>query len=161
MAYTASCGNGGYAATYVLLGTPIVAGSEAFSSADLGRSATPQKSGYNFTLGAGAGSAAGPNDCNGTATQTAYYSSAVPQTFGTTGTSTGVGTTLGTTSAGSTGLTTSTSTGATTTFGTTGTSTGVGTTLGTTGTTFGTTSAGTTTGATGTTVIFGTTGTKQ
>ena len=53
---------------------------------DLGSSAAPQKSGYNFTLGAGAGSAAGPNDCNGTATITAYYATAVPQTVGTTGT---------------------------------------------------------------------------
>ena len=39
VAYTASCGNGGYAATFVILGTPIVAGSEAFISADLGNSA--------------------------------------------------------------------------------------------------------------------------
>ena len=33
----------------------------------------------------GAGAAAGPNDCNGTATQSAYYATAVPQTFGQTG----------------------------------------------------------------------------
>ena len=46
----------------------------------------PQKSGYNFTLGAGAGCAAGPNDCNGTATITAYYATAVPVANGTTGT---------------------------------------------------------------------------
>ena len=45
---------------------------EAFISADLGHRGTGQKSGYNFTLGAGAGSAAGPNDCNGTATITAW-----------------------------------------------------------------------------------------
>ena len=85
VAYTASCGNGGYAATYVILGTPIVAGSEAFISADLGGSATPQKSGYNFTLGAGA-AAAGPNDCLARATNAGYLATAAPQTFGTTGT---------------------------------------------------------------------------
>ena len=85
VAYTASCGNGGYAATFVILGTPIVAGSEAFISADLGRSATPQKSGYNFTMGAGA-AAAGPADCLARATNAGYYATALPQTFGTTGT---------------------------------------------------------------------------
>jgi prepilin-type N-terminal cleavage/methylation domain-containing protein len=84
--YSASCGNGGYAATYLILGTPPVVGSEAFISADLALSATPQKSGYNLTLGAGAGSAAGPNDCLGTATISSYYGTAIPQTFGTTGT---------------------------------------------------------------------------
>jgi prepilin-type N-terminal cleavage/methylation domain-containing protein len=86
IAYSASCGNGAYAATYVVLGTPPAAGGEGFISADLGSVAAPQKSGYNFALGAGAGSAAGPNDCNGTATITAYYATASPMTAGTTGT---------------------------------------------------------------------------
>ena len=35
------------------------------------------KSGYNVTLMAGAGAAAGPNDCNGVATQTTFYATAV------------------------------------------------------------------------------------
>ena len=86
VAYTASCGNGGYAATFVVLGTPPAPGGQGFISADLGTSATPQKSGYNFALIAGAGSAAGPNDCNGTATITAFYATGVPMTNGTTGT---------------------------------------------------------------------------
>ena len=86
VAYSASCGNGGYAASFIVLGTPPVAGSEPFISADLGSVAAPQKSGYNFTLGAGAGSAAGPNDCLGTATISAWLGTAIPQTFGTTGT---------------------------------------------------------------------------
>ena len=86
VAYSAVCGNGAYAATFVVLGTGPVPGTEGFISADLGSSATPQKSGFNFTLGAGAGSAVGPNDCNGTATITAYYATAVPMTNGTTGT---------------------------------------------------------------------------
>ena len=85
VAYSASCGNGGYAATYIILGTPLVAGSEAFISADLGLSATPQKSGYNFTMGAGA-AAVGPNDCLARSTNSGYYATAAPQTFGTTGT---------------------------------------------------------------------------
>jgi prepilin-type N-terminal cleavage/methylation domain-containing protein len=55
------------------------------SSGDLTQTASPQKSGYNFTLGPGAGAGAGPNDCNGTATQTSYYATAVPQAFGSSG----------------------------------------------------------------------------
>jgi prepilin-type N-terminal cleavage/methylation domain-containing protein len=86
VAYSAACGNGAYAATYVVLGTAPAPGGEGFISADLGSSTTPQKSGYNLTLGAGSGSSAGPNDCNGTATITAYYATAVPMTNGTTGT---------------------------------------------------------------------------
>ena len=84
--YSASCGVGAYATSYLVLGTPPVAGSEPFISADLGTVAAPQKAGYNFVLQPGAGSAAGPNDCLGTATITAWYATGVPQTFGTTGT---------------------------------------------------------------------------
>ena len=86
IAYSAACGNGAYAATFVVLGTPPTPGGEGFISADLGTVVAPQKSGYNFTLGAGAGSAAGPNDCLGTATITAYLGTGVPMTAGTTGT---------------------------------------------------------------------------
>jgi len=86
VAYSSSCGSGGYAATYVVLGTAPAPGTAGFISADLGSSATPQKSGYNFTMAGGAGSGAGPADCNGTATITAYYATAVPQSNGTTGT---------------------------------------------------------------------------
>jgi prepilin-type N-terminal cleavage/methylation domain-containing protein len=83
--YATSCGNGGFAGSVLVLGTPPPGTTAAFLGADLTQAANPQKSGYNFTLGAGAGAAAGPNDCNGTATQTSYYATAVPQTFGTTG----------------------------------------------------------------------------
>ena len=86
VAYSSACGNGAYAATYVVLGTPPGAGSEGFISKDLGAVAAPQKSGYNFAMAAGAGSAAGPNDCNGTATISTYYATAVPQSLNTSGT---------------------------------------------------------------------------
>jgi len=85
-AYSASCGSGGFASSYTILGTPPGGTGESFISADLGLSAAPSKSGYNFTLGAGAGSAAGPLDCNGTATISNYIATAVPLTFNTTGT---------------------------------------------------------------------------
>jgi type IV pilus assembly protein PilA len=84
--YSASCGNGGYAATYTVLGTAPAPGGEGFISQDLGASDTPKKSGFDFTLGDGSGSAAGPDDCNATATITAYLATAAPQTAGTTGT---------------------------------------------------------------------------
>jgi prepilin-type N-terminal cleavage/methylation domain-containing protein len=86
VAYSAACGNGAYAATYVVLGTPPAPGGQGFISADLGTVAAPQKSGYNFTMGAGAGSVAGPNDCNGTATISTYYATATPMSLNTTGT---------------------------------------------------------------------------
>jgi type IV pilus assembly protein PilA len=85
VAYSASCGQNAYATSLIVLGTPAPGTTQGFISADLGTVAAPQKSGYNFTLGNGAGAGAGPNDCNGTATTTAYYSTAIPQTFGTTG----------------------------------------------------------------------------
>ena len=85
MLYATSCGNGGFAASFAVLGTPPPGTTEAFLSADLTQSATPLKSGYVFNLAAGSGAATGPNDCNGTPTQTSYYVSAVPQTFGSTG----------------------------------------------------------------------------
>jgi type IV pilus assembly protein PilA len=84
--YSASCGGGGYAANYTTLGTAPAPGGEGFISQDLGSSDTPLKSGYNFAMGAGAGSQAGPDDCNTTATITAWLATADPLTYGTTGT---------------------------------------------------------------------------
>jgi prepilin-type N-terminal cleavage/methylation domain-containing protein len=85
VAYTASCGNGGYASSYAVLGTPPAGVGEGFISPDLGHAPPVVKSGYAYTLAAGLGSAAGANDCNGTATISAYLASASAQDFGTTG----------------------------------------------------------------------------
>lgn len=87
VAYSSSCGNNGYAASFVTLGVPAPGTTVGFISADLGTVAAPRKSGYAFTMGAGVNPVGnpGPNDCNGTATVTAYYATAIPQTFGTTG----------------------------------------------------------------------------
>lgn len=67
------------------LGTPPPGMTEGYLTADLSATRTRQKNGYSFTLEAGAGAAAGPNDCNGTATATAWYAAATPERFGTTG----------------------------------------------------------------------------
>jgi prepilin-type N-terminal cleavage/methylation domain-containing protein len=83
--YSASCGNGGYADGYTVLGTAPASGGEGFISQDLGGAAAPQKSGYDFAM-TDDGGAAGPNDCNATPTVSAWYASATPQSVGTTGT---------------------------------------------------------------------------
>ena len=86
VAYRIVCGDGAYAASFVVLGTAPASGGTDFVSADLGKFTAPQKKGYNFTLGAGAGAAAGPKDCNGTGTITAYLATASPMIYPSTGT---------------------------------------------------------------------------
>ncbi len=85
IAYSSSCGNNGYAVSLPVLGIAPPGGSQPFLSPDLTAAVSPQKSGYDYTLALGANAAAGPLDCNGTATQSTFYSTAVPVTFGTTG----------------------------------------------------------------------------
>jgi type IV pilus assembly protein PilA len=80
--YSASCGNNGYAVSFEVLAAPSPV--TGFISADLGV-AVPEKSGYKFTLSPGLGSVAGPPDCNAVITQTAYYATAVPSGYGSTG----------------------------------------------------------------------------
>src|SRR5262245_5683499 len=75
--YAVSCGGGAYATTFIVLGTPP-GGGQSFLSADLGSSLTPMKSGYAYALSPGAGSGPGPLDCNGQATNSAYYAAASP-----------------------------------------------------------------------------------
>ncbi len=82
--YSSGCGNQGFAVSFQVLATPPPGSTEPYISAEFA-SPTPFKAGYSFSLAPGAGGSAGPNDCNGTATQSAYYATAVPQTFGSTG----------------------------------------------------------------------------
>lgn len=83
--YTTTCGNGGYAPSYQVLGTPPAGSNDAFLSADLAHAAPVLKHGYTFDLTASAGSSAGPMDCNGTATISSWIATAIPQTFGSSG----------------------------------------------------------------------------
>ena len=90
--YSSAAGQGGYAVTLAILGTPCNVGTNGFISPDL-NPATPNvvpfgatgvtKSGYNTDMG-GVG-VAGPPDCNGTGTMTDYLATAAPSTIGTTG----------------------------------------------------------------------------
>jgi type II secretory pathway pseudopilin PulG len=84
VAYSISCGGGGFASSLSGLGhaTPTTAG---FISADIGSSDTPQKSGYGYALGLGDGGAITGTDCNGAPTVSAFYATAIPLTWGSTG----------------------------------------------------------------------------
>ena len=82
--YSASAASGGFAITLPTLAVPCNGVGATFLSEDLTTAATVLKSGYNVTL-ASNGGAAGPNDCNGTATELSYYASATPASLGVTG----------------------------------------------------------------------------
>jgi type IV pilus assembly protein PilA len=85
--YAASCANGFYAPTLLVLGTPpVTAGATAFISPDLGTAATVTKSGYTVTMASSAAAAAlAPATCNGVAAATAlqgYFATATPNAGG-------------------------------------------------------------------------------
>jgi prepilin-type N-terminal cleavage/methylation domain-containing protein len=83
--YAASASAGGYANTLAVLATPCNGVGQGFISTDL--SLDPSvKSGYTVTLANGAnGVALAQADCNGTASSTEYYATAIAVTAGTTG----------------------------------------------------------------------------
>jgi len=85
VSYSAGAGQGSFAATLDILALSCGGGAEGFISPDLNTNGVT-KSGYIITSVAHpTDSDAGPNDCNGTPTVTAYYATALPLTFGTTG----------------------------------------------------------------------------
>lgn len=83
--YLSTCGQGNYATSYVILGTKPSPNNQGYISPDLGASMTPSTNGYTFRLYLGDGGSTGPADCNGNATQTTYYATAVPNVSGQTG----------------------------------------------------------------------------
>ena len=86
VSYSAACGNGSDTRSCSRLsGRRRPEERQAFLSNDLTAAVSPQKSGFTYTLGVGAGAAAGPNDCNGTATNVTYYTTAIPTSFASTG----------------------------------------------------------------------------
>jgi len=88
VSYSASCGQGGYAATLAILALPCGAGAtQGYISPDLDPAVAGGppviKSGYNVDMiGNGV---AGPNDGNGTPTNMDYLGTAIPVTLHTTG----------------------------------------------------------------------------
>jgi len=84
IAYSATCGGGNFGTDFPTLG-PQPLSPQPFLPPDLTAAATLQKSGFTFTMGPAAASVVGANDCNGNPTETAFYASAIPSLFGTTG----------------------------------------------------------------------------
>src|SRR5262245_4146574 len=91
MSYGAAAGQGGFATSLTILGTPCAGAITGFISPDLNPTTpgvTPagtglMKTGYIVDM-TGNGSA-GPIDCNGNATNNDYVANATPRTFGATG----------------------------------------------------------------------------
>jgi prepilin-type N-terminal cleavage/methylation domain-containing protein len=85
LVYAKSCGDGGYAVALPMLAS-APGGGAPFLSPDMTTANSVTKSGYVFALGSSATGSPGPADCNGVATETAYYITAVPTSFNWTGT---------------------------------------------------------------------------
>jgi prepilin-type N-terminal cleavage/methylation domain-containing protein len=92
MSYASAAGQGGFATSLTILATPCMGSPRGFISPDLDPTAPGvtasgatgvMKSGYTIDVTGNA--AAGPNDCNGTPTDTDYVASAVPLTPGVSG----------------------------------------------------------------------------
>jgi type II secretory pathway pseudopilin PulG len=82
--YSTAAGKGGYATQLATLASPCPNSSVGFISVDLATDPST-KSGFTITLLTGAIGVAGPTDCNGSNTQTAYYATGVPISIGLTG----------------------------------------------------------------------------
>ena len=82
--YASSAARGGYATSLTILGTRCGATGDGFVSPDLGAAVGGVKSGYTIAIDGTVGNA-GPTDCNGTASSTAYLTTGIPVTLGTTG----------------------------------------------------------------------------
>lgn len=82
--YASSAGAGGYAVSLATLGVTCPGSSQPFIAEDL-RVDPAIKSGYRLVLQASATADPGPDDCNGTPTQSSYYSTAVPLSPGISG----------------------------------------------------------------------------
>ena len=90
-AFASSCGHGNYAATMVILGVVPTTGGAAFISPDLSAASVVAKSGFNITMGLGAGAAIAPastpvscqGDMGGANQITGFYSTATSQSLST------------------------------------------------------------------------------
>ena len=84
-AYANACGFGNYASVLTTLAVPTPGGTTPFLSPDLTSAPIVQKSSYTLDLGPSAAAGPAPDDCNGTATVTGFYASAVPIFLGNSG----------------------------------------------------------------------------
>jgi len=84
-AYASECGRGHYAPSLTQLGGTRPGRDQSYLAEDIGIANYPQRNGYTFNVRGGANSIPGLPDCNGAATRTTYYASAVPLVIGRTG----------------------------------------------------------------------------
>jgi prepilin-type N-terminal cleavage/methylation domain-containing protein len=82
--YAATAARGAFSTQLVNLALPCPGGTIGFISPDLANDPSI-KSGYTISLAGAVGASAGPPDCNGTPTRSAYYSTAIPVVGGTSG----------------------------------------------------------------------------
>jgi type IV pilus assembly protein PilA len=82
--YASSAAQGGYATSLAILGRTCGAAGDGFVSADIGAAAGGVKSGYVMAIDGTVGNA-GPADCNGTVSSSAYLATATPVNVGITG----------------------------------------------------------------------------
>src|SRR4029450_2134276 len=86
--YSSAAGQGRYSTHLKVLGAACPGSAEGLISRDLGAPRLPvsvRHAGSTLLPAGAAAGAPGPNDCNGTATQTDFYATSVPVTVGTTG----------------------------------------------------------------------------
>jgi type IV pilus assembly protein PilA len=84
IAYSVAAAKGSFATQFAALAVACPGGTVGFVSPDMSADPTV-KSGYTFTLVASTTSLVGSPDCNGTATRTSYYATAIPLMGGTSG----------------------------------------------------------------------------
>jgi type IV pilus assembly protein PilA len=84
-AYSAAAGNGGYAIALATLATTCGGVGQGFLPPDMTGAATVLKSGYDVTLAPSGAGVAGPDDCNGLATEMDYLGTSSPAQAGQTG----------------------------------------------------------------------------
>ena len=82
--YASAAGRGGFAVLLSVLADPCPNSSIGFISPDLSQDPA-RKSGYDITLTPGGSAVPGQMDCNGVATQSAYYATAAPISVGISG----------------------------------------------------------------------------
>ena len=82
--YASAAGRGGYAVLLSVLAAPCPNSTIGFISPDLSQDPA-RKSGYDITLAPGGVAVPGQMDCNGVATQSAFYATATPISTGISG----------------------------------------------------------------------------
>jgi prepilin-type N-terminal cleavage/methylation domain-containing protein len=85
LGFYAECGRGFYATSLTQLGTARPGRDQSYLAEDIGLVDFPLRNGYRFNVRPAADAMPGLSDCNGRATRTSYYASAVPVALGRTG----------------------------------------------------------------------------